>query len=72
MKKLRNVIKGYQVHDAIDGINIIDIKEMEVAFCGAFDSFMNPPDFMERFRDELMDRNVMKSVINGTRLDVFI
>lgn len=72
MKKLRNVIKGHQAHEVIDSINIIDAEEMVVAFCGSFDSFMNPPDFMERFRDELMDRNVTKSLVNGTRLDVFI
>lgn len=72
MKKLRNVLKGHRVHDVIDNINIINVEKMEVMFCGALDNFMSPPDFMERFRDELMNMDVKKSDVNGARLDIFI
>ncbi len=72
MKKLRNVLNGHRVHDVIDNINIINVEKMEVMFCGALYSFLNPPDFMECFRDELMNMNVKKSDVNGARLDIFI
>lgn len=72
MKKLANVIKGHCSYERIEYINIISIEKMNVEFCGQLDNFMSPPDFMQDFQKELIRAEVVKSAVNGTRLDCFI
>lgn len=71
-KKLANVIKGHLSYEEINNINIINIADMSVPFCGSLDAFQNPPDFMADWQKELMQMEVVKSYVNGTRLDCFI
>lgn len=72
MKKLSNVIKGHCSYENVNGITIINMDEMKVEFCGSIKAFMNPPDFMHDHQKKLMGMDVIKSAVNGTRLDCFI
>lgn len=72
MKKLSNVIKGHRGYEMIESINIINIERLEIEFCGRLESLMNPPDFMHDHQKKLMGMDVIKSEVNGTRLDCFI
>lgn len=72
MNKLVNVIKGHLSREAVETINVISIGKMRVEFCGTLHNFRNPPDFMEEYQRGLMAAQVVKSEVNGTRLDCFI
>lgn len=73
MKKLKNVLKGYLSREIIDRLTVIDVNRLEVLYSGTLEDFQNAPDFMEEFKKELEDKEVVKADINcGCQLFIFV
>lgn len=57
----------------IERLAIIDTKELEVLYSGTLDDFRNAPDFMEEFKKELENKEVIKADMScGCQLFIFV
>lgn len=73
MAKLKNVLKGYTSHENISRLAVIDTKDLTALYSGTLEDFQNAPDFMEEFKTELEDKEVVKADINcGCQLFIFV
>ncbi len=73
MKKLKNVLKGYLSREIIDRLTVIDVNRLEVLYSGTLEDFQNAPDFMEEFKKELENKEVIKADLNcGCQLFIFV
>lgn len=73
MKKLKNVLNGYLSQENIDRLIIIDVEGLEPLYSGTLAGFQNAPDFMEEFKKELENKEVIKADMNcGCQLFIFV
>lgn len=73
MKKLKNVLKGYMARENINRLVVIDTKELQALYSGTLDDFRNPTNFMEEFKKELENKEVINADMScGCQLFIFV
>lgn len=61
MAKLKNVLKGYTSHENISRLSVINTKDLTALYSGTLEDFQKDQDFMEEFKKELEDKEVVKA-----------